>query len=222
MGAMKQQREPVGWHWKCSVLPMSLLLPNMLSQMARGIHLGAAKKHLRPQSPLLPEVVRLLSKGYQTTCVLHPPSGRVEGEERAFGEGRRDDRRLPSRSTLPARARLGSLRDPPKGRVNLSRTTSPGEGRVRDNKTAELFLCGSLPIDSDQGAWPWRSSYQGRDGTSPGPHGLPSRCCRTGSRRAQDCSLPECNPERASATPNTSSPFPRIGRSGCTPALLHA
>jgi hypothetical protein len=78
--------------------------------------------------PLPPEVVRLLSNDYQTTNVLYPPRGRVEGEERAFGEGRRDNPRMPSVSALPALARLGSLRDPPKGRVNLSRTTCPGEG----------------------------------------------------------------------------------------------
>jgi hypothetical protein len=72
------------------------------------------------------ETVRLLSNDYQTTYVLHPPRGRVEGEERAFGEGWRDNPRIPSVSALPALARLGSLRDPPKGRVNLSCTTSRG------------------------------------------------------------------------------------------------
>jgi hypothetical protein len=82
------------------------------------------RSSLRTYSPSRKEVVRLLSNDYQTTYVLHPPRGRVEGEERAFGEGRRDNPRIPSVSALPALARLGSLRDPPKGRVNLSRTTS--------------------------------------------------------------------------------------------------
>jgi hypothetical protein len=48
------------------------------------------------------EVVRLLSNDYQATYVLHSPRGRVEGEERAFEEGRRDNPRIPSVSALPA------------------------------------------------------------------------------------------------------------------------
>jgi hypothetical protein len=34
--------------------------------------------------------------------VHYPPSGRVEGEERVFGEGQCDARHLPSVSALPA------------------------------------------------------------------------------------------------------------------------
>jgi hypothetical protein len=49
---------------------------------------------------------------------------------RAFGEGQRDNPRIPSVSALPALARLGSLRDPPKGRVNLSCTISTGASHV--------------------------------------------------------------------------------------------
>jgi hypothetical protein len=51
------------------------------------------------------EVVQLLSADSQTTYMLHPPFGSIEGEARVFGEGRRDNGRLAFESALAAQAR---------------------------------------------------------------------------------------------------------------------